>query len=92
MGPYVLGLYSKNYGGGAIASIISGVSVTIILVAVFGMVDGGKNVGEIINLGIKRAPLIGVIDMIFHNNNSCSSAFTKKPDKEHLDFVSPKKI
>ena len=66
MGPYVLGLYSKKItAAGAIASIISGVSVTIILVAVFGMVDGGKNVGEIINLGIKRAPLIGVIDMIF---------------------------
>lgn len=88
MGPYVLGLYSKKItAAGAIASIISGVSVTIILIAVFGMVDGGKNVGEIINLGIKRAPLIGVIDMIFSIIITLVvSAFTKKPDKEHLDF------
>lgn len=64
IGPYVYGLYSKKVNKwGAYASMISGLAVTFILVFVFGAVGGGEGFMGLINTGIKKAPLIGVIAM-----------------------------
>lgn len=64
LGPYVLGLYSKKINKfGAYASMIGCLVTTFVLVFVFGAISGGNTFGEIVNLGIARSPLIGVICM-----------------------------
>lgn len=87
LGPYIYGLYSKKVtAAAALTSVISGVCVTIILVFVFGVVDGGKSFGELIKIGFGRAPLIGVITMASSMViTPVVSLFTKKLSKEHLE-------
>lgn len=93
MGPYVYGLYSKKVTkAGAMTSVISGVVLTLVLVVVFGAVQGGDSFGSIIKLGISRSPLIGVITMAFSMIiTPVVSIFTKKPDPEHIEdcFAEP---
>lgn len=91
LGPYVYGLYSKKTtSAAAMTSVISGVLITFVLLFVFGVtIEGkaGESFGTIIKAGIQRAPLIGVIAMISSVIvTPIVSLFTKKPDKEHIDF------
>lgn len=88
LGPYVYGLYSKKItSAAALTSVISGVCITIIMIFVFGAIDGGQGFGGLIKTGIKRAPLIGVITMASSMViTPIVSLFTKKLSKEHLDY------
>ncbi len=66
IGPYVLGLYSKKINKmGAYASIISTLTITIVLIMVFGAIDtpSGANFVTMLKTGIKRSPFIGVVCM-----------------------------
>lgn len=87
IGPFIYGLYSKKVTStAAMVSIISGVSLTVILTVVFGLVAGASGFVGVIKAGIQRAPLTGVICMAFSMIiTPIVSRFTKKPDKEHVD-------
>ncbi|MEG2453895.1 MAG: hypothetical protein RSB20_03420, partial [Clostridia bacterium] len=93
LGPYVLGLYSKKINKvGAWGSIISGLSVTFILILVFGFTDtvAGTSFGNVLRAGIARSPLIGVIAMILSIivTYVLSIMFKSKcPSQEILDLV-----
>lgn len=95
LGPYVFGLYSKKITAkGTLASIIGGLVVTVVLIFVFGVMDAsGESLGVIIKTGIDRAPLIGVIAMIFSLIiTPIVSKFTQPPSKETLDIAFNSKI
>ena len=65
LGPYVYGLYMKKSNKyGTYASITTCLVLTIILIFVFGSVSGGNTFGELISLGIKKSPIIGVFCMV----------------------------
>ena len=68
IGPYVLGLYSKKVNKyGVYTSMISCLVTTFVLVFVFGAISpakGSTGILAIINGGIGRSPLIGVICMV----------------------------
>ncbi|MBR6751428.1 MAG: sodium:solute symporter [Clostridia bacterium] len=65
LGPYIYGLYSKKANKvGAFLSIGVTLVTTIVLIFVFGAIYGGNSLGELISLGIKKSPVIGVICMI----------------------------
>ncbi|MDD4315716.1 MAG: sodium:solute symporter [Clostridia bacterium] len=87
IGPFIYGLYSRKItSAAAMVSIISGVTITVIMTVVFGLIAGATGFGGVIKAGIQRAPLTGVICMIFSMIiTPVVSIFTKKPDKEHLD-------
>ncbi len=87
IGPFIYGLYSKKAtSAAALTSIVSGVIITIILIFIFGAVDGGTGFVGIIKTGIQQAPLIGVITMIASMIIMPTvSAFTKKLSKKHLE-------
>lgn len=64
LGPYVYGLYMKKSNKyGTYASITTCLVLTIILIFVFGSITGGNTFGELISLGIKKSPIIGVFCM-----------------------------
>ena len=67
IGPYVLGLYSKKVNKyGVYTSMISCLVTTFVLIIVFGLIspaEGGSEIANIINGGVSRSPLIGVICM-----------------------------
>lgn len=64
LGPYVYGLYMKKSNKyGTYASITACLILTVILIFVFGSVSGGNTFGELISLGIKKSPIIGVFCM-----------------------------
>ncbi len=87
-GPFVLGLYNKKLTkAGAIASVFSGLILTIVLTILFGVINTGPNAGfgEILQMGVSLSPITGVICMI----SSCLivllvSAFTKKLDDKTI--------
>ena len=92
IGPYIYGLYSKKVTSKAVmASLISGVAVTLILIVVFGSIAPDPNpdysgLVSIIKGGIKESPLIGVIAMaVSMIVTPIVSIFTKKPDSEKVD-------
>lgn len=92
IGPYIYGLYSKKVTSKAVmASLISGVAVTLILIVVFGSIAPDPNpdysgLVSIIKGGIKESPLIGVIAMaVSMIVTPIVSIFTKKPDGEKVD-------
>ncbi|NMA59760.1 MAG: sodium:solute symporter family protein [Clostridiales bacterium] len=65
IGPYIYGLYTKKASKvGAYISMITTLVITIVLIFVFGAIGGGQKFSELISLGVKRAPVIGVICMI----------------------------
>lgn len=65
IGPYIYGLYCKKATkSGVYISIISCLVTTFVLIFVFGKISGGSSFVELINLGIKRAPVIGTIVMV----------------------------
>jgi len=65
LGPYVYGLYMKKSNKyGTYVSITTCLVLTIILIFVFGSVSGGNTFGELISLGIKKSPIIGVFCMV----------------------------
>lgn len=65
LGPYIFGLYSKKANKlGAFLSIGTTLVTTIVLIFVFGAVYGGNTFSELISLGIKKSPIIGVTCMI----------------------------
>jgi Na+/proline symporter len=85
IGPYIYGLYSKKITSkAAMASLIAGVAVTVILVAVFGIMYPSPDAGgvwAVIKGGVGRSPLIGVVAMaVSMIITPVVSAFTKKPD------------
>lgn len=64
MGPYIYGLYTKKANKyGAYISVTMCLVTTIVLIFVFGALAGGKTFGELVSLGIKRSPMIGVFCM-----------------------------
>ena len=64
LGPYVYGLYMKKANKyGTYVSITACLILTAILIFVFGSVSGGNTFGELISLGIKKSPIIGVFCM-----------------------------
>lgn len=87
IGPFIYGLYSKKVTStAAMVSIISGVSLTVILTFVFGLVAGAQGFGGVIKAGIQRAPVTGVICMVFSMIiTPVVSIFTKKPDEAHVE-------
>lgn len=90
MGPYVLGLYSKKVtSAAAMASMIGGVVFTLAMVAVFGSIYPNNDftgIMAVIKGGIAKAPLIGVLTMIFSMIiTPVVSLFTKKPDREKVE-------
>lgn len=90
MGPYVYGLYSKKVTAKAVmASLISGVAVTVILIAVLGTIypsPDAEGILAIIKGGIGRAPFIGVVAMAFSMIiTPIVSRFTEKPDAEKVN-------
>ncbi|MDR0854942.1 MAG: sodium:solute symporter family protein [Christensenellaceae bacterium] len=63
IGPYVLGLYNKKITKeAAYTSVIGGVVITVVLIFVFGATMGGG--GNILQRGLARSPLVGVIAML----------------------------
>lgn len=65
IGPYVYGLYCKKATkAGVYISVFSCLITTIVLVFVFGKIAGASKFGELIRLGVKRAPVIGTIVMV----------------------------
>lgn len=65
LGPYVYGLYWKRANKvGAYASVTATLATTITLIFVFGKIGGGESFTELLSLGIKRAPVIGVFCMV----------------------------
>lgn len=89
IGPYVYGLYSKKVNKwGAYASMISGLVVTFVLVFVFGAVYGGEGFMGLINTGIQKAPLIGVIAMaVSMGVTPLFSLCGKKMDSNKMDAL-----
>ncbi|MCQ2387542.1 MAG: sodium:solute symporter, partial [Clostridia bacterium] len=85
-GPFVLGLYNKKLTkASAIASVISGLVLTCVLLIVFGgsSVGFGAGFGKIIKAGVNYSPLIGVICMIASIIISLVvSLFTQKPEEK----------
>ena len=64
MGPYIYGLYLKRANKyGAYISVTMCLVTTVVLIFVFGSLSGGKAFGELVTLGIKKSPVIGVICM-----------------------------
>lgn len=64
IGPYVYGLYLKKANKyGTYTSITACLVLTIILIFVFGKVSGGNTFVELLSLGIKKSPMIGVFCM-----------------------------
>lgn len=65
IGPYVYGIYwKKTSKAGVYASLISGLTLTIILIFVFGAVGGGTSFSTLFKLGVDKSPHIGVIVMM----------------------------
>lgn len=94
IGPYVYGLYSRRVNKvGAYASMIGCLITTVTLIFVFGAVYGGETFGTVFALGIKKAPLIGVIVMIQSMIvTPLFSLIGKKPDEELLNLCFKKEI
>lgn len=91
IGPYVWGLYSKKVTKwGAWASIISGLTVTLVMIICLGISDtpDGATFGSILKAGIGRSPFIGVVAMAASMViTPLVSMFTKVPDKEIVYMV-----
>ncbi len=92
IGPYFYGLYSKKATkAGAWASIIGSLLVTFALFTYFGVTKPNPNfTGALafIKGGLAKSPLIGVMAMaVSFIITPLVSAFTKKPDAEHVDKV-----
>ena len=87
-GPFVCGLYSKKLTkAGAIASVMGGLILTIVLTVVFGILKvPGGSVGQILQAGVASSPLTGVICMAFSVIITYTvSAFTKKPSEKAIE-------
>ena len=95
-GPFVLGLYNKKLTKtAAISSVIGGLSLTVILILVFGALStpSGAGLGAIIKAGVGQSPLIGVICMIFSIIITLVvSQFTKRPSDEAIEEAFDKHI
>lgn len=64
LGPYIYGLYWKKANKyGTYASITACLLITIVLIFVFGDMTGGTTFGQLLKLGIKKSPMIGVFCM-----------------------------
>lgn len=65
LGPYIYALYWKGANKyGAYTSITMSLVTTITLIFVFGAILGGGTFGELISLGLGKAPMIGVFVMV----------------------------
>ncbi len=95
-GPFVLGLYSKKLTkAGAFTSIIGGLTLTVVLTIVFGVVQSpnGASFGLILKNGVACSPLTGVICMAFSIISTLTvSLFTKKPSAEAIEQAFDKKV
>ncbi len=89
IGPFVLGLIWKKVSTPAVwASIISALVLTCGLTVLLGALhpDFNGGVGEILKLGVKCSPFIGVVCMIFSFAiTAIVTAFTKSPSQEIID-------
>ena len=95
-GPFVLGLYNRKLTkAAAIASVIGGLLLTIVLIVVFGGLSSGfgSGLGSIIKAGVGQSPLIGVLCMIFSIVITLTvSSFTEKPSPEAIENAFDKSI
>ncbi len=68
-GPFVLGLYNKKITkAGAMASIIGGLVLTVVLTVVFGLIQCGGfalGFGNVLKAGVQLSPITGVICIAF---------------------------
>ncbi|HQC54650.1 MAG TPA: sodium:solute symporter family protein [Clostridia bacterium] len=88
IGPYIYGLYTKKASRvGAYISMITTLVITVVLIFVFGAVGGGNGFSELISLGIKRAPVIGVICMMASMLVTPIGFFFKDKGKEEEKIV-----
>lgn len=87
IGPYIYGLYCKKATKvGGYISMTTALVTTVTLIFVFGAIAGGNSFVDLIKLGIKRAPIIGVICMVLSMAlTPIGFFFDKKLSKKAID-------